>query len=415
MRGLLLMIIGLVLGTGIVQAQAKWVPDLSKRLYVGDTFIAPSTVQLMRGGLTRVDWKALENKVVLLEFFDTSCGSCIEAMPKLQKLRDQYPDKFEVLLVGWQDRATLEKLFSSNTYLKENKVNLPVIYADSYLKSLFPHRSVPHAVLLYRGKVEVITTTNFVTAANIERLYKEESIVLPLKDDFGSRELSDSKKNLGIKIVGYQDGVPYQGWRFEQDSLSGLIKSSLYNASMFAGLKALASKAKLQQSLYIPRMDRVVWKVRDSIRYYNFANDPYWDITYKICYERYDSIARSDSLQAQVVLKDFEAFLGVRVYKGTKRMRVLELKPAAVKAYNASKKQEAMTYMGSAVFAGFTDLSEVFPPVVDNVKSDAKMEIHPYKTLKELNAQLAAYGIKAEYGTADVEVLVIEELSEEKG
>lgn len=410
MRGLLLMIIGLVLGTGYIHAQQNKEIDLTNRLYVGDTFTAPSNVQLMRGELEKVDWKGLEGKVVLLDFFSTSCGSCIESMPKLQQLQNQYSDIFEVIMVGWQDRRTLEKLFRKNEYLKEHKVNLPVIYADSYLKSLFPHLSVPHAVLLYRGKVQAITTTNFVTAVNIEKLYKEGSIVLPLKDDFGSRELSDSKTNLGVTVMGYQDGVPYRGWTFEKDSISGLIKSSLYNASIFAALKALGSKARLQQSLYIPRMDRVVWKVRDSTRYYNFDNDPYWDMANKICYERYDSIARPDSIQALSVLKDFETFFGVKVYKGMKRMRVLQLNPTAIKAYVAPKGLESMVYMGSAVFAGFTDLSEVFPPVVDNIKSDSKMEIHPYKSLEELNKQLAVYGIKAEYGMQEVEVLVIEEL-----
>ncbi|ERJ61223.1 hypothetical protein M472_20945 [Sphingobacterium paucimobilis HER1398] len=408
------MIIGLVLGTGIVQAQAKWVPDLSRRLYVGDIFTAPSTVQLMRGGLKRGDWKMLENKIVLLEFFDTSCGSCIEAMPKLQQLREQYPDMFEVLLVGWQDRGTLEKLFSSNAYFRENKVNLPVIYADSYLKSLFPHRSVPHAVLLYRGKVQAITTSNFITEGNIQKLYKEGVIELPLKDDFGKRELSDSQKKIGVTIMGYQDGVPYQGWRFERDSLSGLIKSSLYNASIFAALKSLSAKARLQQSLYIPRMDRVVWKVKDSIRYYNFANAPYWDMANKICYERYDSIARSDSLQARTVLKDFETFFGVKVYEGLKLMQVLELKPIAIRAYIPPKGQKSMTYLGTTAFAGMTDYSEQFPPVLDRVKSEVKMEIYPYRSLEELNIQLAAYGIKAEYGMAEMEVVVVEELSERK-
>ncbi|SKC06536.1 Redoxin [Sphingobacterium nematocida] len=409
----LILLISLVLGTGILQAQPKWRPDLTKRLYVGDTFTAPSTVQLMRGGLKRVDWRTLENKVVLLDFFDTSCGTCIESMPKLQQLQSQYPNIFEVIMVGWQDRATLEKLFSSNAYLKENKVNLPVIYADSYLKSLFPHRSVPHAVLLYQGKVQAITTSNFITAESIQKLYYEKSIQLPLKDDYGKRELSDSDKKIGVTITGYKDGVPYQGWKFETDSANGLIKSSLYNASIFAALRALASRGKLQQSNYMPRMDRLVWNVRDSTRYYNFENDPYWDISNKVCYERYDSIARPDSLQARIVLKDLETFLGVKVSRGMKLMRVLELNTTTLKAYQAPKDQESMTYIGTAVFAGFTDLKEMFPPVVDNVKSDVKMEIHPYRTLEELNRQLATYGIKAEYGSRDIEVLVIEEFSKE--
>lgn len=315
-------------------------------------------------------------------------------------------------MVTWQGKDELERFFAQNSYLKKSNVNLPVIYADSYLKRFFPHQSVPTAVLLYQGKVQAITTTDYVTEESIMKLYNDEPVFFPLKDDFGKRELSDRDKKIGVTIMGYQNGVPYRGWTFEQDSLSGLVKSSLYNASVFAALKALASKLKLQQSLYIPRMDRVVWKVSDSTRYYNFDNDPYWDIANRICYERYDSIARPDSLQALTVLKDFETFFGVRIYNGKKRMQVLELRPIAVKTYKPPKGGERMTYLGTTVFAGMIDYGEQFPPILDRVKSDKKMEIYPYKSLEELNMQLAGYGIKAEYATAEMEVLVVEEFSE---
>lgn len=410
------LIVALLLGLGMVQAQSSKTADLTKRLYVGDSFVPPVSVQLIRGLEKRIDWKQLEDKVVLLDFFDTSCATCIQTMPKLQRLKDLYPDKFEVITVTWQDRNTMTHFFSKNTFLKEQGVNLSVIYSDSYLKGLFPHQTVPHAVLLYKGKVKAITSSGFITEENILKLHQNESIQLPLKDDYGRRDLlanqsSDSRQfKLGTIITDYQDGVPYRSWKFELDSVTGLYKSSIYNASLFTALKAIVSKGKLNKSNYIPRMDRVIWKVRDSTIYYDFAKENDWRIRHGICYERYDAIQRNDSVQAQIVREDLEDFFGVRVYEGTYKMKVLSLISTDIKPYKAPKGVEAMVYLGTTVFAGFTDLSEEFPPIVDGVKSELEIKIYPYKSLEQLNEQLASYGIKAVHSEKEIEVLFIEEI-----
>lgn len=411
-----LVITCLFFGIGGLLAQSTNAPDLSRRLYVGDQFVAPKRTQLMRGTVKKIDWPKLENKVVLLDFFETSCGSCIQSMPKLMKLKEQYPDKFEVITVTWQDKATMDKFFANNTYLKENGVNLPVIYGDVHLKELFPHRMVPHVVLLYQGRVQAITSSSFISEGNILKLFNERSLDLPLKDDFGTWDLSTSsgseinQSRMGTLITGYQDGVPYRAWTFELDSATGLYKSSLYNASIYTALLGLSAKANVKKSVYIPRMDRVVWKVKDSTKYHDFAADRYWRLKNAICYERFDAIQRTDSLQARVIMADFVGYYGLRVYASMQKMKVLLLKPTAIKPFNAPDDEKGMVYRGTTVFAGFTDLNEKFPPIVDHVKSDVEMRIFNYVTLEELNEQLAAYAIKAELGEEEIEVLVIEEI-----
>jgi thiol-disulfide isomerase/thioredoxin len=406
----------LFLGAGSLSAQSDKTPDLSKKLYVGDTFKAPRPMQVMRSATKKIDWKKLEGKVVLLDFFDTFCGTCIQTMPKLQKLKDQYPDKFEVITVTWQDKATMDKFFASNAYLRGHRVDLPIIYGDVKLKELFPHRMVPHAVLLFKGRVQAITSSTFISPDNILKLFNEGRIDLPLKDDFGTWDLSmrftheiDQLK-MGTQITGYQDGVPYRAWTFELDSVTGLYKSSLYNASIYTALLGLSAKANVKKSVYIPRMDRVVWKVGDSTKYHNFTSDPEWRLRNAICYERFDTICRSDSLQARVIMEDFAGFYGLRVFSDMRKMKVLVLRPTEVKPYDAPLGAKGIVYRGSAVFAGFTDLTEKFPPIVDLVKSDAAMRIFEYDTLEELNRQLAACGIKAELDEEEIEVFVIAEI-----
>ncbi|MEN5058464.1 TlpA family protein disulfide reductase, partial [Sphingobacterium kitahiroshimense] len=223
-----------------LSAQQSGTADLGKALKIGAEFQGPKKVNVMRGNLNTVDWSSLKDKIIVLDFFDTYCATCIQAMPDLQKLQQEYSDKLQVINVTWQDKPTLEKFFAANRFLKENKVNLPIIYADTVLRKLFPFKAAPHVVMLYQGKVQAITFNRLVTAANILQLHKKAEIILPIKDDFGTVALMDAsagdQKSTGVSMSGYQDGVPSKPLQFELDSISGLFKTTISNRSIFRSL-----------------------------------------------------------------------------------------------------------------------------------------------------------------------------------
>lgn len=404
----LLMIIGIC-----AHAQIKNV-DLSLALKVGDTFVPPSAVQQMRGTDKLIDLNKLKQKVVILDFFDTYCGTCIQSMPKLQKLQEKLKDKVQIITVGWQDQATLNKFYDSSAFLKEHQVNLPVIYSDVYLKERFPHQSVPHVVFLYQGKVQAITAGDVITEENILSLYQKGSIDLPLKDDFGKGNLMGIDKNTihlkgTVSLSGYQNGVPFESFRRVQDSITNLQKTSFYNVSVYSAV--MSTWAKIEKADYVPRPERLLLKVNDPNRYDDIANvGSSWYAEHAISYERLDAIRRTDSAQARIVLDDLHSFLGIRTYKKMQKMECLILKPCPITLYTGQESLKGMSYNGTAVLAVMTDLGRQFPPVLDKVNSKEKIVLGSYKSLQEMNAQLAQYGIKAEIGTGEQEVLVIEEV-----
>lgn len=395
-------------------AQSDKKIDLSKAIKVGDIFVPPSAVQQMRGTGKPIDLKKLEDKVVILDFFDTFCGTCIQTMPKLQKLQDKLKDKVQIITVSWQDKGTLQRFYDKNEYLKENKVNLPVIYSDVYLKERFPHKSVPHVVLLFNGQVQAITGNKVITEEHVLALYEKGQVDLPLKDDFGTGNLlgqaiGERLTKGAVSLSGYQNGVPFESFRKQQDSVTGLQKTSFYNCSIYSAV--MSTWAKIEKANYIPRPERLLLIVKDPNAYKDTANvGDIWYAEHAISYERMDVISRTDSAQGRLLLHDLHTFLGIRTNKAMKNIECLILKPCPVKSYGGKIPMEGMTYAGTSVFAVMTDMGRQFPPVLDLVKSKAEIKLGDYSNLKELNEQLAVYGIVAEIGMGEQEVLVIEEV-----
>ncbi|WP_400262958.1 TlpA family protein disulfide reductase [Sphingobacterium sp. SG20118] len=348
-------------------AQSGKKVDLSKALQVGDTFVPPRSVQQMRGSGKPIDLQKFGDKVVILDFFDSFCGICIQTMPKLQKLQEKLKDKLQIITVGWQDKETLDKFFEQNEFLKENKVNLPVIYSDVYLKERFPHISVPHVAFLHKGKVKAIASSDMVIEDVILKLYKEEQIDFPLKDDYGKGNLlaldrSEIKVKGASSFSGYQNGVPYESFRRKLDSVTGLQKTSFYNVSIYSAV--LFTHAKIKKGGYVPRPERLLLKVKDPNRYDDTANvGDLWYMQNAISYERLDAIERTDSAQAKVVLQDLHSFLGIRTYKAMKNIECLILKPCPIIPYAGKAPLNGLTFEGSSVLAVMTDMGRQFPPV----------------------------------------------------
>lgn len=122
-----------------------------------------------------------KNKLVILDFFATWCGSCINALPHLDSLKKQMGDSLEIWMVMQQSSATARAFLETNQ--KARLVRLPFITGDTVLSTLFPHRLLPHEVWLHEGKVKAITLPGLVTAANIRALLKGLPVCLPLKQD----------------------------------------------------------------------------------------------------------------------------------------------------------------------------------------------------------------------------------------
>jgi peroxiredoxin len=97
---------------------------------------------------------ALGKKVVLLDFWATWCGPCIQALPEIDLVAKKYADKglvFYAVNVG-EDAATIKE------FLSQAKLEAPVAMSvDGNISKMYNVEGIPQTVLIGKdGKVQVV-------------------------------------------------------------------------------------------------------------------------------------------------------------------------------------------------------------------------------------------------------------------
>jgi len=164
----------LLLNTAMAQVKkGESVPDLNFKTLLN----APSK---------QVNLSALKGKVVIIEFWATWCGACLNAMPHLNQLQKAYPKQVQVITVSSESEKRIATFIKSRPSVLWSAVDT----AETVSK-LFPHQLIPHSVVISpEGKLIATTNPESITALVIDSILKEKQVHLPEKTDlmYGSPE-----------------------------------------------------------------------------------------------------------------------------------------------------------------------------------------------------------------------------------
>lgn len=90
-----------------------------------------------------------QGKVVLLNFWATWCGYCIDEMPALQKITETYPDTVVVLAINRGDSNAEAEAFA-----QENDYNFTWGLDDAgTIQGLYPANGIPYSVIIDKDGV----------------------------------------------------------------------------------------------------------------------------------------------------------------------------------------------------------------------------------------------------------------------
>jgi peroxiredoxin len=104
---------------------------------------APDLVLPDMAGKT-VSLSSFRGKPVLVNFWATWCDTCRVEMPELEALRQRLDGKGPVILGVSMD----ENLAAVPPFVKEKKINFPILYADQKVSSAYAVRGLPAAYLI---------------------------------------------------------------------------------------------------------------------------------------------------------------------------------------------------------------------------------------------------------------------------
>ncbi|MEL7118700.1 MAG: redoxin family protein [Bacteroidota bacterium] len=137
------------------------------------------TLPLINAPHDSLSMEAIEDKVVIIDFWATWCSPCLSSMEHLEEIQKEFEEEVRVIAVSSEDKERIERFVSKREY----PIWFGVDEKDA-LKTVFPYRMIPHTVVLDReGVIVAVTEPYEITSEVIKKVIKGKEIDLPLKED----------------------------------------------------------------------------------------------------------------------------------------------------------------------------------------------------------------------------------------
>lgn len=125
----------------------------------------------------------IKGKLIIVDFWATTCISCIKAFPHMDSLQKLFNDKIQIIAVNSESKDSTIRFFDKRKRIKIPA--FPFVTGDSIMSVLFPHIFVPHHVWIDSNRIVQAITEGFnTTAENLTAYFSNDfKLNLPLKKD----------------------------------------------------------------------------------------------------------------------------------------------------------------------------------------------------------------------------------------
>lgn len=392
-------------------------------------------------------WRTIPRKattqIVILDFWYTTCSSCIEAFPEMIKLQNQFKDVLQVVLVnGIESDSEIKQNFSKhNAQLTNdesssayNLPNLPMINKAATLRKIFPSTGVPHHVWIDQyGVVKAITHYYNATPEHVKSMLEGKKINMFIKDDLLGAELVSKGVmrpfNTQLRNIYYSAFTPFLEAGISGGSLADSVKNIyryLYYNDHFIKMYRNAFRSNDRERLLIELKNTESYTMPVNN---NLIDD--WCRKYCFTYEIQMPIKDKVKLQ-QFIQQDLNRFFGYTLgIEGKMEKRQLKNCWIMVKSadHDLRSKSNKMNYshlndIYSWSHYAFYDIVNMLRINVENLEMarafidesgiDPKLRVDmqvsgDLKNLSNVKQQLKPYGLDIIEGEREVDVLVIKD------
>lgn len=230
-------------------------------LKIGDRlpdFVLPRVVNSKTGTFAPA---LAPGKVLVLEFWSTTCSPCIPALEHLSALQQRHPNELQVVGISPDSEARLQK------FLTKRPVAVPLASAPDPkqdINQLFPHRVNPHTVVIDRNqRIVAITSPEQFDEKALGEVVAGRPVHLKVKQDVMNAEpmsffAMDSTTRYGVNVRPFIQGLP------------GMMHPERSGPFARRRLTAInVDPVSLFQIAYEVQNQRVLNQLPDSLRQYN--------------------------------------------------------------------------------------------------------------------------------------------------
>jgi FKBP-type peptidyl-prolyl cis-trans isomerase len=342
--------------TNVVNKIVEGIPNLN----IGEQLPDFAIKRLINSSKSEIRSSDYKDRLLIVDFWTTWCPGCVAAMPKLDQLQKKFGNKIKILLVSPQSSNVVKQFWLNNKYTKS--LTLPSVVEDQLFSSYFRHRTIPHEVWIYKGKVIAITAADYVDAPNIEKVLSGQLIDWPVKNDFYSfdankmplfeadpNQLDTVSTFFKYAVISdYKEGVNAEGLSggsgIVRDAKKKTVRAYFLNQSIYSSYllnwNGTGIMDSMTRSTYQVSPNQIVWEVGDQSR---FKYDPKlgyeqsWIKRNGVCYESLNpDTGQTDEQLHLTIIKDLNRLLGLNVRWEKRNEQVIVLKKGSNSEATAS-------------------------------------------------------------------------------
>jgi len=400
-----------------------WAQNQDMGLSIGDSlpsFKIPKTIFSDKVLTTEM----FKNRLLIIDFWGLGCTTCIESLPKMEKLEEKFGSRLKILPVTYGKENVIRNFWKSNKYTKYLKGC--TVVEDTLFSRYFKHKYIPHEVWIYKGKIIGITSLDYVDEYNIRKVLNGEMVEWPLKNDFNKYDMSkplftltqnqsdipsEQIRSIYAAVGGFRKGVNSPLWLtggsdIVRDKVEKTVRTYFLNQPILNSYLLCYFKLLKVSDLVAPQpsalfANQISWKVKDKTKYvYEKQLSSYqqnWLIKHGICFEAvYPDTGQKDTEVYRSMILDLDRLLGLKVTMQKNKEEVLILKDSSSPNYKPAISNKGVEYSLYDIFYNFNNWASN-PYLFNEVKNldvVVKLEISSWGDIQGIKKGLEAVGIE---------------------
>lgn len=391
-----------------------------------------------------VNTSAFKDKLLIIDFWATSCSGCVAALPKMEALQKQFGNDIKILPITFEPESLIVDFWKKNKYTKN--LTIPTVVEDKIFRSYFPHEVIPHEIWIYKGKVIGITEASYVDINNIQKVLNGKIPDWPVKNDYyfydGMKQplfmtdkdqidlnstmltyaaICDYKEKNGASAAG-----PFGNSGSVRDSIKKTIRTYFVNQPAFTSYttnwNAIVNMKNLVKPAFSLDPNQIVWEVIDPTKYmYQSSSTPGFNVGYKgdwmrknaFCFESLNpDTGQNNKDISRGIINDLDRLLGLKVRWEKRKEKVWNLirtkksQSSVVSGTQKISPSEIVMHMNQVPANPYV-FNKIEPN--DNIKLDLK--ITSWSNITAIRAALQPYGLDLKQEERLVDKFVFSEVN----